>query len=69
MEAKMRPGQTVIATDSMGRSLQRIVTQIIGNTVVICKKEEWEKAEKEGRKPIGVGFPMQFVKATKSISA
>jgi hypothetical protein len=61
----MQPGERVIVTAHGGVKLSRVISQLIGNTVVVTKHEEWERAKKEGRRPIGVGFPKWAVKPTR----
>jgi hypothetical protein len=65
----MRPGETVTVKDSKGCQLQRTVVQVIGNTVLICKQEEWFNAINENRDPICVGFPISSVVKPNSVKA
>lgn len=62
----MRPGQHVVAKAFGGKLIHRIVVQVIGTTVVICKREEWDAAQKQNRSAAGVGFPVYKVKVVES---
>jgi hypothetical protein len=44
-----------------GEVLERRVVEIIGDTVYICKAEEWKEAKTRGREPSCVGFNQKFV--------
>lgn len=61
----MRPGEEVIATAFGNKEIKRIVVQVNATTIVICKREEWEAAKAENRRPRGVGFPAFSVKLLK----
>jgi hypothetical protein len=61
----MTPGQEVKVRAYGGRVLQRIVIKLLGDTVLICKPEEWEAARREGRAANGVGFPVATIVATE----
>jgi hypothetical protein len=41
--------------------VKRVVVEVCGNTVYICREEEWERAKQEGREPDAVGFNRRFV--------
>ncbi len=53
----MRPGDSVIATAFGNKRIRRVFVQRIENTIVICRREEWDSALAEKRQPNGVGFP------------
>jgi hypothetical protein len=52
----MKPGDKVQVTDALGRILKRIVVAIERPNVFICKEEEYNSAQKEGRSPTCIGF-------------
>ncbi len=58
----MKPGDMVSVTVFGGKKVRRIVTHVIGNTVVICTRDEWRRALGENRCPDGVGFPAYDVR-------
>jgi hypothetical protein len=58
----MKPGDRVSAKVFGNKNVERIVVQLIDNTVVICTQEEWKAAHSEMRNPTGVGFPVRDVK-------
>lgn len=59
----MKTGELVEAVDFRGNVLLRKAVEIYVDTVFVCTPEEWELSLKEGREPICVGFPVEFVKA------
>lgn len=61
MEKNLRPGQPVSVTDAWGRNLLRKVVAVSGQKVWVCKPEEFEKARRERREPVCVGFPREAV--------
>jgi hypothetical protein len=54
-------GQIVTALMYGGEQASRRVIADKGNTIVICSEEEYQRAEREGREPQGIGFPRQDV--------
>ena len=65
MEDTMVTGEKVKVKVFGGKTVTRIVVDVIDNTVVICKQSEWKSAMLEGRNPVGVGFPVQSVQQLK----
>jgi hypothetical protein len=60
----MQKGQIVTVTDYEGKKLRRKVVDVIGEVVLICKEEEYEKAQKYRSLPWCVGFKKAMVSAT-----
>jgi hypothetical protein len=52
----MKSGQVVEIIDFRGRKLRRIVVDVLGDVILICKKEEFEEAKKHRSLPWCVGF-------------
>ena len=50
----------LVKTFSEG-DVERMVVEITGNTVYICRPGEWELAGKQSREPDAVGFNQAFV--------
>jgi hypothetical protein len=44
-----------------GRAIERIVLEDFGDTLLLCRKEELETANSEGRAPATVEYPKEFV--------
>jgi len=61
MEEKLLSGQRVTVNAFGGKQLSRIVVEDIGQTVLICKLEEFDRAKAEGRPPVYIGFPKSDV--------
>jgi hypothetical protein len=59
----MNHGEKVIVTAYGGKRLVRRVVADQGQTIVVCNQNEYTQAEAEGRKPEGIGFPRECVKA------
>lgn len=60
MEKKIEEGQEVTLLSSLG-VIKRVVVQDLGETLLVCLPEEFERAAKEKREPISVGFPRSDV--------
>jgi hypothetical protein len=63
---QIAPGAYVSARDALGRDLERrAVTQVTKGhefpVVWVCRMEEWELAEVEGREPDAVPWPAEDV--------
>lgn len=58
----MRPGDKVLAKVHGGKTVRRVLVDVIENTAVICTPAEWESAIEEKRKPDCVGFPIRDVR-------
>jgi hypothetical protein len=65
----MKPGEQIVVKAFGGEKLQRVVVQVIENTVLICKKEEWDAAKAEHRDPTCVGFPLSAVVHANRVNA
>jgi hypothetical protein len=57
----MVDGQLVTVKLYGGETAQRRVVEDKGSVVVICAEEEYVSAKREGREPIGLGFPREDV--------
>lgn len=51
----MTEGSTVFLKSSAGE-IERILVQDMGDILLICRKEEWERAMAAHESPIAVGF-------------
>jgi len=59
-------GDLVIATDAEGiqlpkRALGSVIQGVDFPVVWVCREEEWEAAQREGREPEGVPWPAEDV--------
>jgi hypothetical protein len=54
-------GQSVTVKLYGGKTAKRRVVAVKGDVIVICSEEEYQAAEREGRDPSGLGFPVQDV--------
>jgi hypothetical protein len=54
-------GQVVTVRLYGGETAQRRVIEDKGEVVVICAEEEYVNARREGRQPLGLGFPREDV--------
>jgi hypothetical protein len=57
----MQPGDTIRLRAYGGEEIERRVVGVKGDVVVVCRDEEYQKARKEGREPITVGFRIDDV--------
>lgn len=57
----MESGEKVRLRAYGGGEIVRRVVKVEGPTVLVCREEEYTKAEREGREPTAVGFPAQAV--------
>ena len=58
----MEKGQVVEITDFMGHKLRRMVVEVIGNTVLVCKEDEFKIASRRRKLPWVMGFPKDKVR-------
>jgi len=61
-------GDLVIAVDAEGvrllkRALGGVIQGVDFPVVWVCREEEWEAAQREGRQPEGVPWPAEDVQA------
>jgi hypothetical protein len=56
MDKQLQPGQRVTVNAYGGNKISRIVVQDLRDVVMICKQEEFERANTENRPPVSVGF-------------
>jgi len=57
----MEPGQRVTVQDYEGKLLKRMVVEVIGEVVLICKDEEFQLAKQSRALPWCVGFKKKDV--------
>lgn len=62
MDKQFQRGQLVTANAFGGKLLSMIVVEDCGNVVLICKPEEFERAQREDRQPISVGFHKEDIR-------
>ena len=44
-----------------GEIIMRRVVEVDGDTIAICRDDEFQAAQREGREPVSVGFPRNAV--------
>lgn len=59
-------GQKVRMRAYGGEELERLVIQEGDDFVVVCREQEFQAAEREGRRPEGVGVLKRFIIGGKS---
>jgi len=52
----MREGDLVRVKAYGGQELMRRLVEVRGDILLICRDEEYEAAQREGRQPVCVGF-------------
>jgi len=57
----MKPGQMVKLRGYGNEELVRRVLRLDKDIVVVCRQDEYEKAQSERREPLGVGFHISEV--------
>ena len=57
----MRDGDSVRVRGYGGRELMRRLVAVRGGVFLICRDEEYEAAQREGRRPVCVGFHKEDV--------
>lgn len=57
----MKAGEMVRLRAYGGEEIVRYVLEVKGKIVIVCRQEEYEKARREGRIPVGVGFRLNDV--------
>ena len=62
----MNTGQAVLVTAYGGKRIALVVVQVKYNIALVCKKDEFESAKREGREPVTVGVPLWSVKVVGS---
>jgi hypothetical protein len=65
--AEFSPGSQVSVIDARGRELRkRALSSVVPGRdfliVWVCREEEWQAAESEGRRPEGVPWPAEDVR-------
>jgi hypothetical protein len=63
----VNPGDVVLAVDAFGaENPRRALTGVVPGgdfpVVWICREEEWEASQREGREPDGVPWPVEDVR-------
>lgn len=56
----MQRGQ-VVTLDARFGEIQRVIVEDLGQILLVCRKDEFQAAEKEGRIPIAIGFPKEAI--------
>jgi hypothetical protein len=46
----------LVTLDAFGGPIERVVVEILGDVVAVCRREELERAKRERRNPVTVGF-------------
>jgi hypothetical protein len=57
----MKTGDLVSAETFSGKRVRMRVVDLEGDTVYICKENEWLSAKKENREPCSVGFNRRYI--------
>lgn len=57
----MQAGERVQVTEYGGNQLVRRVISDRGRVVEVCNESEWEAAQRDRRRPEGIGFPKESV--------
>ena len=57
----MKVGQLIKLRAYGGEEIIRHVIRLDNDIIVVCRPDEYEKANLEGREPIGVGFKLKDV--------
>ena len=64
----MKEGEMVRLRAYGGAEIVRKVIEIGTDHVVVCREEEYQRAEREGRDPIKVGFPLDTIIGVGQVS-
>lgn len=59
---ELKPGDLVRVNAYGGKVHVRRVVETTKSVVFVCKEDEWLAAQKEGREPVCIGFPLWDVK-------
>lgn len=57
----LRTGATVKLRGYDGKELTRVIADASSRTILVCTREEFERAKKEGRPPQALGWPPEDV--------
>jgi hypothetical protein len=55
MRQQIISGQELNLNSSQG-VIVRTVAEVMGDVVLVCRKEEYKRARREGRVPLSIGF-------------
>lgn len=55
MDRQIKKGQSVTLNSALGE-VERVVVEVLGDVLLVCRKEEYRTARREGRKPASIGF-------------
>lgn len=55
MDTQIHEGKEVTVLSAHGQVV-RVVVDVLGDIITVCRREEFEQARAEGRKPISIGF-------------
>ncbi len=57
----MEIGQDVTLMGYGGKEITRRLIKVNKDTVIVCQEDEYQKALKERREPVSVGFSIKYV--------
>ncbi|MBI4301185.1 MAG: hypothetical protein HY664_01080 [Chloroflexi bacterium] len=57
----MNPGSLIRLRAYGGEEIVRRIVKINPGVVLVCKEEEYQSAQEEGREPISVGFRFEYI--------
>lgn len=58
----MERGQVVDVVAYGGVVIRRRLVSCSASTAAVCREEEYRAAAQEGREPVCVGFPIEFIR-------
>jgi hypothetical protein len=61
MKMELVRGQQVTVIEYGGQRLKRMVISDLGQRVIVCTADEFNRSKQEMREPEGVGFPRKDV--------
>jgi hypothetical protein len=61
MKPELEKGQRVTVDTFGGAKAEKIVVEDLGETVLICRPEEFEAAKAQNRAPISIAFRKEYV--------
>jgi hypothetical protein len=72
--SRIQRGSAVLVRDAFGRELERVAVDSPGRgedfpVVWVCRPEEWQAAQAEGREPDAVPWPVEDVEVAEAVDA
>ena len=61
MTTRFETGERIWVYTFGGFSIERVVVEDFGETLLLSRPEEFEAAKSDGRKPLAVAYPKEFV--------